>query len=57
MGNTCRIPCNLIGEDGVTSYNAILQVSGTSNTGDIVIIPYSSSYSYKYIMASGIMLK
>lgn len=57
MGNTCRIPCNLIGSDGVTSYNAILQISGTSATGDVIIMPISSTIQYKYVMASGIMFK
>lgn len=57
MGNTCRIPCNLTNADGATSYNGILQISGTSSTGDIVVIPYRSDVQYKYIMASGVMFK
>lgn len=56
LGNTCRIPCNLITSDNIP-YNAILQISGLSETGEIQIIPYNLSIEYSNIMVTGIMIK
>ena len=59
VSKTKRIPANLVGVvDGVIQhYNGFLQISETSETGNVYVNTWNSEQKYQYIMANGVIAK
>ncbi len=59
LSTTRRLPANLVGKvDGAAAhYNGFLQISGSSESGDVYVNTWSPAQQYQYIMANGVIAK